>query len=225
MVFNITLSNFNEFILLNRKESFKIFYITFKTTKGVYFMFTSKKLLKAGYILCMILFYITAVFGGIFVVIDHVFHLWFPDHPVTVFLGPFEPVFAYVNLYFYEQPELYNSTSFLTLSFLGSIFSVGIGLLFLWYVSRLIKNIDKIGLFNKVNVSILYKLGTVTLILGTISDYLDSFLLKQAIQELEIGNADFVLTDFSYLGSLLSGIVLILFAAALKKAVHAIEEK
>lgn len=188
-------------------------------------MFTSKKLLEAGYILCIILFCITAVFGGIFTIIDHVIHLWFPDHPMTVFLGPFEPIFAYANIYFYEQPELYSSSSFLTLSFLGSISSIGIVLFFLWYIGRLIKNINEEGLFNKINVSIFYKLGTATLILGTISDYLDSYLFNQAIQELEIVNADFVLTDFSYLDSLISGGVLFLIAYVLNKAILAIEGK
>ncbi|MBD7968474.1 hypothetical protein [Paenibacillus gallinarum] len=184
-----------------------------------------RKLLKPSYILCMILFYITAVFGGIFTVIDHVFHLWFPDHPITLFLGPFEPVFSYVNLYFYEHPELYSSTSFLTLSFLSSISLMGWALLFLWYISRLIKNIDKKGLFKKVNVSILYKLGIATLILVTIYSNIDSYLLKQAIQELEIVNADLVLEDFPYFDGLFSAVGFFIFAFALNKAIRAIEGK
>ncbi|WP_211747793.1 DUF2975 domain-containing protein [Paenibacillus sp. Marseille-Q4541] len=186
-------------------------------------MLKSKKLFKAGSILCMILFYLTALVG-IFIVGEHVAHLWFQDSSFTTFLGPFEPIFSYADLYFYEEPELYSSTSFLALSFASGILSIGTALLFLWYLSKFLKNLNKDGLFMKENVPILYKLGMVNLILGTAFVYLDGYLLKQALQELEIVNADMVFTDFSYWDSLISGFILILFASALKSAVHAVEE-
>ncbi|MCM3783467.1 DUF2975 domain-containing protein [Neobacillus mesonae] len=182
-----------------------------------------KKIFKWGSRICMILFYFVLLLG-IFNIFDHMSYIWFPDSAFAQSFGGFTPIFSYADLYFNEEPALYSDTSFILLSLLSATTMTVVSLLSLWYMSKFLRNIYADSLFMNQNVTILYKLGIVIIVLGTVFTYTDGLLLSKTLDELIITNAQLVLTDYSYLDSILSGIFLIIIASALKIAVQAVEE-
>lgn len=184
----------------------------------------SKKIFKWGSKACLILFYIILL-AGVFIVMDHVGHLWFPGSEFVQFFGGFEPVFSYTDLNFDQAPALYSDPSYIAISLLSSATMLVSFLFFLWYIHKLLGNIHAHSLFMVENVAILYKLGFTTIIFETIYTFTEGLLLSRAVNELVITNGRIVLTDLSYIESIESGLIIMIIASALKVAVRALEEK
>lgn len=182
-----------------------------------------KSLFRMGSILCLVLFYSILVIET-FAVLSHICYLWFPQSEFTKSLGSFDPFFSDINLHFNQEPNLYTHKSFIILSLISSSSLLLLGASIAWYMHKLLRNVYRDSFFVRENVSIFFKLGLFTMILGTLSCYTESLMLTQTIQELEITNAHMNITDFSYIDSMVSGLILIIISAALKTAVHAVEE-
>ena len=178
---------------------------------------------KMGSRLCLILFYLFILLA-LFAVAEHYFFIWQPESSLTQSFGEFKPIFGLVNVDFFQQPELYTDKSFLLLSLACNTAALLFGLLFLWYMHKFLKNMYIDGLFMYENVSILYKLGLTILVVGTAYIYIDGVLLSKAITALEITNAQLSMSNFSFVDSIIGGILIIIIASALKTAVHAVEE-
>lgn len=180
----------------------------------------SKKIFKLLSITSLVLFYAVALLSILILFMD-AFYIW---NPGCCGLPVFEPVFSFIDIQFYQQPELYNDRSFRLLSALSNIVIFSFLLPIFWYMYKLLKNIHADSLFMYENVSIFFKLGFVNLILGSAFNYMDSLLLSKSLTALDITNAELKFSNTFYLDSIASGIVLIIIAAALKSAVHAVEE-
>lgn len=172
---------------------------------------------------CLVLFYVIAL---VFVIttLEHVSLIWFSDSGLADSFRPYEPIFNYIQLTFHNQPQLYNERSFLILSFISLSTSLLFMMLFLWFMQKLLKNIYVKSLFLYENVSIIWKLGIITIVLGTVSTYIDEQITSQTLKLLNISNATIEYSTLNYIDTIISGIVLILIAAALKYAVNAVEE-
>ncbi|PFG12427.1 DUF2975 domain-containing protein [Bacillus sp. es.036] len=173
--------------------------------------------------ICMILFYIIALLLVI-TTLEHVSLIWFADSALAKAFRPYEPIFSYVQLTFQNQPDLYDEKSFLTLSFISMITNLLFLMLFLWLMRKLLKNIYLKSLFLYQNVSIIWRLGIITIILGTASTYIDEQITSRTLDLLKISNATIDYSTLNYIDTLIGGIILILIASALKYAVNAVEE-
>ncbi|MCA1010572.1 DUF2975 domain-containing protein [Halobacillus halophilus] len=178
---------------------------------------------KLGSILCIILFYFVSLIG-LFAIASHIGYLYFPNSAFTNSLGSFDPIYSYLVLNFEKQPELYEKTSFLQLSFLSELTTILFAAVFLWLMHKFLKTIVQEGLFTYKNVSILTKLGLTIGILGTGFTYTSELLTSKAVDELEITNASVHYSSWFFIDTLIGGILLIIIASALKTAVHAVEE-
>lgn len=180
----------------------------------------SKKVFKILSILSLVLFYLVILFG-IITLIMGALHVWKPG---CCSLEEFNPVFSYMDIYFFQQPDLYNDQSFrlLTLISDGTVFLLA-GL-FLWFMYKLLKNIYKDSLFMYENASLIFKLGITIVIVGSAYTYTNGLLLSKILTILDIANAEVKFSNLSYVDTIFNGIVLIIIAAALKTAVHAVEE-
>jgi hypothetical protein len=173
--------------------------------------------------ICMILFYLIAL---LFVIttLEHVSLIWFADSALAKSFRPYEPIFSYVQLTFQNQPDLYDEKSYLILSYLSMSTNILFLMLFIWYMQKLLKNIYSESLFLYQNVSIIWKLGMITIVLGTASTYIDEQITSRTLGLLKISNATIEYSTLNYIDTLVGGIVLILIASALKYAVNAVEE-
>ncbi|WP_164214339.1 DUF2975 domain-containing protein [Virgibacillus sp. YIM 98842] len=178
---------------------------------------------KISSILCFILFFIVLL-TGLFTIAAGFSYIWWPDSSFTKSLGEFEPIYAYMTFAFYGQPDLYTDSSFMVLSLFSDITLFLFVLLFLWLLYKLLKNIYKDSLFMYENVSILFWMGITFAVLGSATTYTDGLLLSKAIRELEISNASIAFSNIAYIDFIFGGIVMIIIAYALKKAVLAVEE-
>lgn len=178
---------------------------------------------KIGSILCLICFYFVVLIG-IFTLGEHCLRLWNPDSDLTRSFGDFRPLFNYVDLNFYRQPELYTERSFIRLSLISTACMLLFALLFLWFMRKLLSNIYEDSLFSYENVSIVFKLGLTVIVAGSAYTYTDGLLLSKALAALTISNAQIALSDLSYVDTMIGGTVLLLISWALKIAVHAVEE-
>jgi|GEM_PF-4952328 len=183
----------------------------------------SKMIFKLGSVLSLVVFYITLLIC-VLEALEHISHLWFADSGWTGILGTFEPIFSYVDIHFKQHPDLYQSKSYIALSFVNSISAMLLTTMFAWYMHRLLRNIYRDSLFMNENVPVFYRLGISIIVLGTLFNYTEGVMLSQAIGELQITNASISLTDISYMDSLISGFILMIIASALKIAVRAVEE-
>jgi len=178
---------------------------------------------KFSSILCLILFYLVLLIA-VFTLIENVSYIWWPDSSFTKSFGTFEPIYGYMNLDFYQQPELYAERSFRLLSLLSNVTLLLFALSFLWLLYKFLKNISKEGLFMYQNVTILFWMGIVFAVLGAATTYTDGLLLSKAITEIDISNASISFSNIAYADFIIAGIVMILIASALKTAVHAVDE-
>lgn len=183
----------------------------------------SKRIFKIASIICLICFYLSILLG-IFVLMEGGTHLWIPNSGLAESFDPFKPIFSEVDIDFFQAPPIYDDTWFLALNLVLGVVTVITALLFFWLMYKLLKNIHADSLFMYANVSILIKLGLTVGILGAAFTYLERYILKQVLEEMHIDNAQISLSSLSYIDSILSGIVLIIIAFALKTAVHAVEE-
>jgi hypothetical protein len=183
----------------------------------------SNYLFKVLSILSLVLFYIVLL-TGVFTIIASGSYIWWPDSSFTKSLGEFEPLYAYVFLDFYQQPDIYTDNSFIVLSLFSNVALFLFVLLFLWLLYKFLKNIYIEGLFMYENVSILFWMGITYAVLGSATTYMDGLLLSEAMTELEISNASIAFSNLAYQDFIFAGIVMMIFASALKKAVHAVEE-
>lgn len=174
-------------------------------------------------ILCFILFFIVLL-TGVFTITAGASYIWWPDSPFTKSLEEFEPIYAYMTLDFYQQPDIYTDKSFMVISLLSDITLFLFVLVFLWLLYKFLKNIYKEELFMYENVSILFWMGITFSILGSVTTYTDGLLLSKAIKDLDISNASISFSNIAYLDFVFAGMVMMIFAYALKKAVHAVEE-
>lgn len=172
---------------------------------------------------CQILFYVLFMVT-FFIIIDHVAHLWFPDSGFTQSLGPFEPIFGMGSIYFDQNPELYTESSFIALSFLSNLSMMVLTHMFLWYMHHLLRNVGKNSLFMYENVAILFRLGLFIIVMGCLFSYSDDLLFSKALSRLDITNGQLIVSSLSYIDFILGGLVLLIIALSLKKAVHAVEE-
>src|SRR5699024_270003 len=186
-------------------------------------MGAKKAIFKLLSLLCLIVFYFTILIG-IFAILLHLSFIWDADSALSKSFGKFEPIFSYLELHFYQEPNLYMEKSFMVLSLISITTMILTALLFLRLMYKLLKNIYKDSLFMYENVSIIFKLGLTYLILGTAFTYTDGLLLSKALSALDITNAEIQSSNLSYIDSITWGIVLIILASALKTAVHAVEE-
>ncbi|MDO6654344.1 hypothetical protein [Anaerobacillus sp. 1_MG-2023] len=173
--------------------------------------------------ICLILFYIIALLS-IFTTTEHITRIWFSGSSFEKSFGIYEPIFTYFDLSFNKQPELFNNTSFLILSFVSTTAFCSLLLLFLWFLQKLLMNIYKENLFLYENVSLISKLGYTILFLGTLSTYTEEQLALKVLDLLKITNAQISLSTGAYLDTIIGGVVLLLIASALKFAVSAVEE-
>ncbi|KZE74423.1 hypothetical protein AV654_29485 [Paenibacillus elgii] len=183
----------------------------------------SKIVFKIGAILCLICFYFVVLIG-IFALGEHSLRLWSPDSELARSFGDFQPLFSYIDLNFYQQPELYTDPSFVQLSFISTTCMLLFMLLFLWFMRKLLNNIYEDSLFSYENVSIVFKLGLTIIVTGSAYTYTDGLLLSKALAALTVSNAQISLSNLSYVDTITGGIVLLLISWALKIAVHAVEE-
>lgn len=180
----------------------------------------SKKVFKILSKSSLVLFYF-CILSGIITLLFESLYVW---NPGCCSLPNFEPVFSYIDISFYQQPELYHDKSF-RLLYLATNFTLFLLVtLFFWYMYKLLKNISKNSLFMYENVSILFKLGVTIIVVGSATTYLEGVLLSKALSALYVSNAEVVFSNLSYMDWIFNGIVLIIIAAALKTAVHAVEE-
>ena len=173
--------------------------------------------------ICLILFYIIGLLF-VFTTLEHVSLIWFADSALAKSFRPYEPIFSYIQLSFQNQPDLYDEKSFLILSFISISTSVLFMMLFLWFMRKLLKNIYLKSLFLQQNVAIIWKLGVITIVLGTVSTYIDEQITSRTLELLKITNATIQYSTLNYIDTIIGGIVLILIASALKYAVNAVEE-
>ena len=173
--------------------------------------------------ICLILFYLIALLF-VFTALEHISLIWFADSALAKFFLPYEPIFSYIQLRFQNQPALYDEKSFLILSFISMITNLLFLMLFLWLMRKLLRNIYLKSLFLHQNVSIIWKLGIITIILGTSSTYIDEQITSRTLELLKISNATIEYSTLNYIDTIIGGIVLILIASALKYAVNAVEE-
>lgn len=181
----------------------------------------SKKIFKILSILSLILFYFIT-FTGVITLIMESLYVW---NPSCCSLPTFEPIFSnYIEINFYQQPELYSDQSYRLLYLISTLSLFLVIFLTLWYMHKLLKNISIDSLFMYENVPILFKLGVTITVLGSASTYIEGVLLSKTLSALEITNAEVMFSNLSYMDWILNGIILIIIAAALKTAVHAVEE-
>lgn len=183
----------------------------------------SKKIFKILSTLSLVLFYLFTIFGILILVMES-FYIWKPDSNFIKSWGEFEPIFTYINLNFYQQPEIYSDKSFRALSLVTTATAFLLVNLFLWFMHKLLKNIYADGLFMYENASIIFKLGITTIFVGAVSTYTDGLLSAKALAALDVSNADITFSNLYYMDWILNGIILLIIAAALKTAVHAVEE-
>ncbi|WP_440117825.1 DUF2975 domain-containing protein [Paenibacillus sp. QZ-Y1] len=183
----------------------------------------SNWMFSVGSKICQILFYVLFIVT-FFIIMDHAAHLWFPDSGFTQSLGPFQPIFGLGNIYFDQDPELYTEKGFIALSFLSNLSVMVLAHMFLWYMHRLLRNVGKNSLFMYENVAILFRLGLFIIVMGCLFSYSDDLLFSKALNQLDITNGLLIVSTMSYIDFILGGLVLLIIAFALKKAVHAVEE-
>lgn len=182
-----------------------------------------KIIFKIGSILSLIGFYLMILLG-IFVLLEGISRLWMPGSALAESFGPLDPIFSYIEIDFNQSPALYSDTEFITLYLVNMLFVVLTGLLFSWYMFKLLKNIYHDSLFMYANVSIFFKLGMTVGLIGTVPIFAENRMLSAVLPKLDITNATISNVYPSYIETIFGGIVLILIAAALKIAVHAVEE-
>lgn len=180
----------------------------------------SKKIFKILSILSLVLFYLIILLGIITVTMGAL-QVWKPG---CCSLEEFNPVFSYIDIYFYQQPDLYDDPSFRLLTLISGVNTFLLIGLVLWFMYKLLKNIYKDSLFMYENASIIFKLGISIIIVGSVFTYTDGLLLSKTLAILDITNAEIKFSNLSYMDTIFNGIVLIIIAAALKTAVHAVEE-
>src|SRR5690625_1785708 len=180
-------------------------------------------LFKLLSILSLILFYIILLTGIITILAD-ASYAWWPDSSFAKSFGEFAPLYAYMTLDFYQQPEIYADQSFRFLSLFSDAALFLFVLLMLWLLYKFLKYIYKDSLFMYENVSILFWMGITFAVLGSATTYIDGLLVSKAITDLEISNASIAFSNIAYADFIFAGIVMVIFASALKKAVHAVEE-
>jgi len=180
-------------------------------------------LFKILSILSLILFFIVLL-TGVFGIMADASYIWWPDSSFTKSLGEFEPLYAYMTLDFHQQPDIYTDQSFMVLSLFSNATLFLFVLLFLWLLYKLLKNIYKDSLFMYENVSILFWMGITFAVLGSATTYMDGLLLSKAITALDISNATIAFSNIGHTDFILGGIVMVIIAYALKKAVNAVEE-
>lgn len=179
-----------------------------------------KNIFNSLSIICLILFCLTALLGILVFIMDLLYIL----KPGCCGLGTFEPLFSYIDIYYYQQPRLYEDQFFRFLTLISDMSLFLLATLILWFLKGLLKNIHTDSLFMYENVSILYNLGITTIVLGSIFTYSEEFLLTKALAALDITNAEITFSALSYIDMIISGIILIIIASALKRAVYAVEE-
>ncbi|WP_458462003.1 DUF2975 domain-containing protein [Paenibacillus sp.] len=183
----------------------------------------SNWMFSVGSKICQILFYVLFIVT-FFIIMDHVAHLWFPDSGFTQSLGPFQPIFSYGYITFDQDPALYTEPGFIALSFLSNMSMMVLAHMFLWYMHRLLRNVGNNSLFMYENVAILSRLGLFIIVMGSLFSYSDDLLFSKALSNLDITNGQLMVSSLSYIDFVLGGLVLLIIASALKKAVHAVEE-
>ncbi|MFC4403029.1 DUF2975 domain-containing protein [Gracilibacillus xinjiangensis] len=182
-----------------------------------------KALFKFAYIFCSIGFYL-ALLITLFSILYHSAFLWYPNSDFTQTFGSFEPFYSYLLIYFKEVPAVYQEKNIIILSFISStLFSMWI-LVGLRILHKLFKNIYKESLFIEQNVKLLYILGGVDLVIGSLFIYFDGLLFEKALNALDITNAMVEFTNIDYVETIVSGVIFMMIGAALKVAVRAIEE-
>lgn len=181
-----------------------------------------KTVFKFLSLLSLISFYVFAVLG-LFITVAESVVIAIPESSFSKDWG-FETVFIDLNIHFHHFPALYNDQTFRLLNLLSEGTAFLFFVLVLWYLHSLFRNIYKGSVFMYGNVSVVFRLGIVILVLGTISAFTDGLLESRVIQQLQIENADVGTSNLSYLDYLLTGIVLVIVSFSLKKAVYAVEE-
>ncbi|TFJ92319.1 DUF2975 domain-containing protein [Lentibacillus salicampi] len=180
-------------------------------------------LFKISSLLSLLLFYFVLL-TGLFTIVANVSYIWWPDSSFTQSLGEFNPIYGYMTLDFYQQPDLYTDKSFMVLYFISNITLFLFALAFLWLMYKFLKNIYKEGLFMHENVSLLFGIGLTCLVLGSATTYTDGLLLSKAVTALDISNASIAFSNIAYADFIITGFVLMFIASALKTAVSAVEE-
>lgn len=180
------------------------------------------KLFKFLSLLSLIFFY-AFLASGLFVISSEAIATAKPESAFAKSWG-FDPVYTDFNIYFHHFPDLYNDPTFRLLDLVTEGTTFLLIVLVLWYLHKLFKNIYKDNLFVYKNVSVIFRLGFAILVFGTVSSFTNGLLESRVISELQIKNAEVVLSNLSYLDYLLTGFVLMIVSIALKKAVQAVEE-
>ncbi|MBY7144950.1 DUF2975 domain-containing protein [Virgibacillus sp. NKC19-3] len=183
----------------------------------------SNIIFKITSILCLVLFYLVLL-TGVVTIIEYASRIWMPGSGLARSFGTYEPIFGYMDLHFYQQPDLYADKSFIFLDFISYAGLFLFALLFLWFMYKLLKNIYGNSIFMYENVSILFKLGITFLVLGAATTFMDGLLLSKAITALDISNASIAFSNIAYVDFIIVGIVLLIISSAMKMAVNAVEE-
>ncbi|SER68305.1 Protein of unknown function [Gracilibacillus ureilyticus] len=182
-----------------------------------------KALFKFAYIFCSIGFYLALIIS-FFSFAYHIAYLWFPESNFAKSVGPFEPMYSYLIIYFEEIPAIYLDKNVIMLSFIATITLFLYILVVLRILHKLFKNIYRQSLFIEQNVKLLYMLGAIDLVLGSVFIYFDGLIFEKVLTALEITNATVEFTNIDYIETIISGVIFIMIGAALKVAVRAIEE-
>lgn len=181
-----------------------------------------KTMCKILSLLSLIFFYVLSVLGLLITGAESVTVVK-PESTFAKSWG-FEPIYIDMNIHFDHSPDLYNDQAFRVLD----VLSVGTTFLFvvliLWYVHKLFRNIYKDNVFMYENVSVIFRLGLVFLVVGTLYAFTNGLLESKAVQQLRITNAEVEIFNMSYVDFLLTGVVLVIASTSMKKAVHAVEE-
>ncbi|MFD1019162.1 DUF2975 domain-containing protein [Thalassobacillus hwangdonensis] len=182
-----------------------------------------KKLTKFFSVGSKVLFYFFLV-SGLLVTVLEAITIFNPKGKVAEGLGGFEPIYGTFNLTFDKEPALYDEQSFQLLSLADTVVLFAFVTLLFLLLHKLLKNVHEEQVFMYENVSLLFKLGLLVLVIGSVSTLLGEILSARALEQLTVTNADLSYTPFAFADFIITGIVLIVISVTLKKAVHAVKE-